>query len=259
MAMHGTPPPFGGSPFQHEMVAYGANGFYNYPRDPREQYAMMAALQQQSFFPHYPQPTPAPPEPTPTPAPAAPTPAPAPAPAPAPEPAPAPPADTAKDEAIARLEKLILDDRLAREAKEAEAIAKIEQEAKDAAAAAAQLAHDRKIAGEAAALARADAEQRAAEDAAKAKEEAEKAAAAAAADAATAATAAAAAAAADAAAAKEAEAAKAAAPPPPAEKKKPIKFKDAVGRKFSFPFELCATWQVIILPQTNHFQEKEIS
>ncbi|CAI7647661.1 unnamed protein product [Penicillium manginii] len=243
MAMHGTPPPFGGSPFQHEMVAYGANGFYNYPRDPREQYAMMAALQQQSFFPHYPQPTPAPPEPTPTPAPAAPTPAPAPAPAPAPEPAPAPPADTAKDEAIARLEKLILDDRLAREAKEAEAIAKIEQEAKDAAAAAAQLAHDRKIAGEAAALARADAEQRAAEDAAKAKEEAEKAAAAAAADAATAATAAAAAAAADAAAAKEAEAAKAAAPPPPAEKKKPIKFKDAVGRKFSFPFELCATWQ----------------
>ncbi|RAL60978.1 hypothetical protein DID88_010074 [Monilinia fructigena] len=31
-------------------------------------------------------------------------------------------------------------------------------------------------------------------------------------------------------------------PPPPEEKKKPIKFKDAVGRKFSFPFELCATW-----------------
>lgn len=28
------------------------------------------------------------------------------------------------------------------------------------------------------------------------------------------------------------------------ERKKPIKFKDAVGRKFSFPFELCCTWQV---------------
>lgn len=33
-------------------------------------------------------------------------------------------------------------------------------------------------------------------------------------------------------------------PPPPAEKQKPIKFKDAVGRKFSFPFHLCATWAV---------------
>lgn len=31
-------------------------------------------------------------------------------------------------------------------------------------------------------------------------------------------------------------------PPPPEEKKKPIKFKDAVGRKFSFPFHLCNTW-----------------
>lgn len=30
--------------------------------------------------------------------------------------------------------------------------------------------------------------------------------------------------------------------PPPAEKQKPIRFKDAVGRKFSFPFHLCATW-----------------
>ena len=31
---------------------------------------------------------------------------------------------------------------------------------------------------------------------------------------------------------------------PKDDKKKPIKFKDAVGRKFSFPFELCATWGV---------------
>ena len=30
------------------------------------------------------------------------------------------------------------------------------------------------------------------------------------------------------------------------EKKKPIKFKDAVGRKFSFPFHLCNTWHVRI-------------
>ena len=32
--------------------------------------------------------------------------------------------------------------------------------------------------------------------------------------------------------------------PPNGDKRKPIKFKDAVGRKFSFPFELCATWEV---------------
>ena len=30
----------------------------------------------------------------------------------------------------------------------------------------------------------------------------------------------------------------------PNDKKKPIKFKDAVGRKFSFPFRLCTTWAV---------------
>lgn len=32
-------------------------------------------------------------------------------------------------------------------------------------------------------------------------------------------------------------------------KKKPIRFKDAVGRKFSFPFHLCATWAV----SYNHY------
>lgn len=37
--------------------------------------------------------------------------------------------------------------------------------------------------------------------------------------------------------------------PVPNEKKKPIKFKDAVGRKFSFPFELCRTWQVCCNPK----------
>lgn len=35
--------------------------------------------------------------------------------------------------------------------------------------------------------------------------------------------------------------------PPPPEKKAPIKFKDAVGRKFSFPFHLCQTWAVSAL------------
>ncbi|KAJ5085616.1 hypothetical protein N7532_010387 [Penicillium argentinense] len=226
------PSPFAGSPFHHEMVAYAPNAYYNY-RDP---YAMMPGMHPQSYFPQYPHvPTPtqqpeAPPAPTPAPAPQSPASAPAPTPAP-------PPADAAKDEAIARLEKLILDERTEREAKEAARVAAIEREAAEKAAREQQLAHDRKIAQEAAALARADAEKRAAEEAAKAKEEAEKAAAAAASEAAAAATAAAAAAA--------AEAASAAAPaePAPPEKKKPIKFKDAVGRKFSFPFELCATWQ----------------
>lgn len=164
---------------------------------------------------------------------------------------------------------MILDDRLDREAKELAKKQAIERAAAEKAAQDAQTAHDRKITQEAAALARADAEKKAAEDAAKAKEEAEKAAAKAkeeadkaaakakeeadkatamaAAEAAAAATAAANEAAAKAAAAAAEAAAKAAEPPPPPpppEKKQPIKFKDAVGRKFSFPFELCATWQV---------------
>lgn len=141
---------------------------------------------------------------------------------------------------------MILDDRLDREAKELAKKQAIERAAAEKAAQDAQTAHDRKITLEAAALARADAEKKAAEDAAKAKEEAEKAAAAAASEAAAAATAAANEAAAKAAAAAAEAAAKAAEPPPPPpppEKKQPIKFKDAVGRKFSFPFELCATWQ----------------
>ncbi|KAL1624967.1 hypothetical protein SLS54_003692 [Diplodia seriata] len=35
----------------------------------------------------------------------------------------------------------------------------------------------------------------------------------------------------------------AAAAPPPVEKQAPIKFKDAVGRKFSFPWHICCTWK----------------
>lgn len=160
-----------------------------------------------------------------------------------------------KDEAIARLEKLILDDRTERENKEAARLAAIEKDKAEKAALAAQLAHDKKITEEAAMLARKDAEARAAEQAEAAKAEAaaaaEKAAEAAAAAATKVANEAAEKAAAEAAekaaadAAAAAAAAKAeAAPAPPAEKKKPIKFKDAVGRKFSFPFELCETWTV---------------
>lgn len=170
-----------------------------------------------------------------------------------PSPAP-PPADTAKDEAIARLEKLILEERTEREAREAREAAReaaIEKEASEQAAREERVAHEKKIAEDAAATARAEAEKEAAEEAAKAKKEAEEAAAAAAAEAATAATEAANEAA-NAATAEAVAAATAAAsnqPPPPPEKKKPIKFKDAVGRKFSFPFELCCTWQV--RPHTN--------
>ncbi|CEJ57536.1 hypothetical protein PMG11_06226 [Penicillium brasilianum] len=231
-------PPYPGSPFHQELMHY-APQFYNY-RDP---YSMVPGMVPPYF--QYPQVPPQshPPEAAASPAPApAPTPAPAPAPAPEPAPAPAPAVDAAKDEAIARLEKLIMDERTEREAKEAARLAAIEREAAEKAAREQQLAHDRKIAEEAAFLARADAEKRAAEAAAAAKDEAEKVAAAAASEAAAAATAAANAAA-TAAAAEAANAVAEAAKKPPPEKKKPIKFKDAVGRKFSFPFELCATWQ----------------
>ncbi|CAI7601106.1 unnamed protein product [Penicillium viridicatum] len=255
MGPHGAHSPYPGYP--HELMAYGQTGFY---RDQPSYFGgPIPGMMPPHYWPPYPpvpsppvQPEPkSPPPPTPAPEPA-PAPAPAPAPPPAPEPAPPPPppppppVDTAKDEQIARLEKLILDDRLDREAKELAKKQAIERAAAEKAAQDAQTAHDRKITLEAAALARADAEKKAAEDAAKAKEEAEKATAAAAAEAAAAATAAANEAAAKAAAEAAEAAAKAAEPPPPPpppEKKQPIKFKDAVGRKFSFPFELCATWQ----------------
>lgn len=163
-------------------------------------------------------------------------------------------ADTAKDEAIARLEKLIIDERADREAKEADREAKeaareaaIAKEAADKIAREERAAADLKIAEEAAArataIAKAEAEEQAAEAAAKAKKEAEEAAAAAAAEAAAAAAEAANAATAEAVANAKAEAT-AAATKPSTEKKKPIKFKDAVGRKFSFPFHLCSTWVV---------------
>ena len=234
---HGSPQPFpphgalpyGGLPMNpHELVPYGSNGYYPF-RDP---YAMVPEITHPSYMGAYPPrgATPNQEESRKSPDP--------------------PPADAAKDEAIARLEKLILEERTEREAREAREAAKqaeIEKEAAEQAAKEERAAHEKQIAEGAAAAAKAEAEQKASEEAAKAKQEADEAAAAAAEAAAEAATAAATEAAnaakaeAVAAAAAEATAAAEAATP---EKKKPIKFKDAIGRKFSFPFELCATWQV---------------
>ncbi|ODM17129.1 hypothetical protein SI65_07528 [Aspergillus cristatus] len=213
---------YGGAPLNsHDLVPYGQNGYYPF----REPYPMAPGMIQ-PYYGNYPRaPSPSREESSPS-------------------PPPAPPADAAKDEAIARLEKLILEERSereAREAREAARQAEIEKEAAEQAAREERAAHEKQIAEEAAAAARAEAEQKAAEEAAKAKQEAEEAAAAAAAEAALAATEAANAAAAEAIAAAQAEAANQ--QPPPEDKKKPIKFKDAIGRKFSFPFELCCTWQ----------------
>lgn len=111
-----------------------------------------------------------------------------------------------------------------------------------------QKAEIEKAAAEKAAIEKAIADKAAAEKAAAQKAAAEKAAvekaAAEVADQVTAAASAAATAASAAATAAAAAATPPPPPPPPAEKKKPIKFKDAVGRKFSFPFHLCNTWMV---------------
>ncbi|KAK2768792.1 hypothetical protein FQN54_000648 [Arachnomyces sp. PD_36] len=236
---HATPP-FGGAPFSpQDMVPYAPHSGY-FPYNPAYpgHHGMVP--------PHYFNPYQRPPSPDQTPS----TP-------PPPEPPAPSAADIAKDEAIARLEKLIIDERADREAKEAAREAAIAKEAADKIAREERAAADKKIAEEAAAqataIAKAEAEERAAEAAAKAKQEAEEAAAAArkeaeeaaaaaAAEAAAAAAEAANAATAEAVAAAAAEATAAATKPPPPEKKKPIKFKDAVGRKFSFPFHLCNTW-----------------
>ncbi|EAW11781.1 uncharacterized protein ACLA_005340 [Aspergillus clavatus NRRL 1] len=245
---HG-PSQYGGHPLSpHELMPYGTGGYYPF----REPYTMVPGMVHPSYLNAYPRaPSPSQEESSPPSAPA--------------------PSDVAKDEAIARLEKLILEERTERESKEArEAAIKaaIEKEAAETSARLERAAHEKKITEEAAAAARAEAEQKAAEEAAKAKKEAEEAAAAAAAEAAAKATEAANAAAAEAAAkateaanaaaaeaaAKATEAANAAAAEAVAaataaasnkapEKKKPIKFKDSIGRKFSFPFDLCCTWQ----------------
>ncbi|KAB8070311.1 hypothetical protein BDV29DRAFT_35518 [Aspergillus leporis] len=218
LSSHG-PSPYGGSPLgPHDLIPYGPGGYYPF----REPYGMVPGMIHPSYFNPYPRvPSPSQVESSGS---------------------PPPPMDTSKDEAIARLEKLILEERLEREAKEQREAARqavLEQEAAEQAAREERAAHEKRIAEEAAARAKAEAEQKAAEEAAKAKKEAEEAATAAAAEAAAAATEAANAAAAEAIAAARA----AASDKPLPEKKKPIKFKDAVGRKFSFPFDLCCTWQ----------------
>ncbi|KMK55968.1 hypothetical protein Y699_08389 [Aspergillus fumigatus Z5] len=226
---HAVPPHgpshYGGNPLgPHELIPYGPGGYFPF----REPYPMVPGMVPPPYLNTYPRvPSPSQGESSPSPVPAA--------------------AEVAKDEAIARLEKLILEERTEREAKEAREAAlraAIEKEAAEQAAREERAAHEKKLVEEAAAAARAEAEQKAAEEAAKAKKEAEEAAAAARAEAEQKA--------AEEAAKlkKEAEeavaaataAATAAANKVP-EKKKPIKFKDAVGRKFSFPFDLCCTWQ----------------
>ena len=154
---------------------------------------------------------------------------------------PPPSSDTSKDdEKFARLEKLLLDQKEEQAAKEA-AMEKATKEAAEKAAAEAEKAKEIKAASDSAAKkAKEQVEQEhkeAAEKAEKAaKEAAEKA-------------------------AKEADAAKP--PPAPKEKLKPIKFKDAVGRKFSFPFHLCSTWSVghaklnIEIPQAKADNESQ--
>ncbi|KAL9085504.1 MAG: hypothetical protein Q9165_007549 [Trypethelium subeluteriae] len=175
-------------------------------------------------WPPYPPPrhTPSPPKAVPVPAP---TPAP---PAPAPPPPPPPPPPEKKDDSDYKELKELLqkmeEDRIKREEEvRARELAQAEAKKKAEEAAAALEA--------AASNARKEAETKAEEEAKKAKEEADKALEEAkkATEDAT----------------KDAEQAKkdleAATAP---KEEKPIKFKDAVGRKFSFPFHLCKTWKV---------------
>ena len=238
--------PYGFSPYQAPTAA-PATSYFAHGHHGVQSHEMIPHAQSAGYFPYapqgyqmsipipmsppvvypayggmYPHPTapPAPPAPPATPAP----PAPAAQPAPPVTTSPPPPStsDTSKDdEKFARLEKLFLDQKAEQQAREAA----IEQAAKDKAAKAEadkQRAEEIAVASAAAAAA--------------AKEEVEKE------------HQAAAEAAAEAAKAKEAAAAAAAAaakpPPPPKEKDKPIKFKDAIGRRFNFPFDVCNTWSV---------------
>ncbi|KAL8829893.1 MAG: hypothetical protein Q9170_005978 [Blastenia crenularia] len=220
-AMGHPPGPHHGAPYTGQEVIHHtpAPAFYPYPP---QGYPVAQAIVPPAIYPPYPAVYSPPPTNTPPP--------------PAPPPAP-PPVDSSKDdEKFARIEKLFLDQKAEQEAKEA-AAKKAAEDAAVKAAADKKIADDLAAATKAAAAAATEeaekkaadkAAEKAAEDAAKAKaaaEDAEK---------------------------KAAEAAAAAAavpppppppPPPPEERKKPIRFKDAVGRKFSFPFHLCNTWE----------------
>ena len=135
-----------------------------------------------------------------------------------------------------------------REEAAAEALKKA---AKEAEAQAAKAAADKKIAEEAATAAKTEAEKKAAEEADKPKEESDKKQKEAeekqkeAEDVATKAK-------------KEAEEAKKAAEAAaPTEKKAPIRFHDAVGRKFNFPFEICSRWRGMEVLINQAFQHVE--
>ncbi|KAL5333578.1 hypothetical protein BJX70DRAFT_56833 [Aspergillus crustosus] len=226
---HGDPRYGGPQTNHHELVHYGTGNYYPF----REPYAMVPGMMSPYFNPYAPAQSP-PSQTESAGAPVSSDPAPALALAPAPA-----PVDAAKDEAIARLEKLILDERTEREARDVrEAASRAAAEAEAAAAVAEEqrAAHEKKLIEDAASRAKAEAEQKAADEAAKAKKEAEEAAAKAAETAAAEATEKATAE------VQEKIAAAVAANKPP-DKKKPIKFKDALGRKFSFPFDLCCTWK----------------
>lgn len=225
---HGHP---GGHPYAPGAAPYGspdlmhpANipGYFQYPQPP---YSMPHSIAPSPVYSYPPVYTP----------PVIQTPPPQPAPAQPAAAAPPPTPEAPKEDGYAKLEKLIMDEKADREARE---VAAKQAEADRVAQAAVDKKHADEIAAAAsaaAATATTEAEKKAAdkaaEDAAKAAEEAAKAKAEA-----------------EAAAAKakaDADAALAAAAAgPPEEKKKPIKFKDAVGRKFSFPFHLCNTWEV---------------
>ena len=150
---------------------------------------------------------------------------------------PAPPSEKSekKDDGLARLEALMVKQEEARVAREKEIFAKAEAEA--AAAAAKKLKEEedkqkKEEIAEASKKAKEEAEKKAAEAAKKAKEEHEKK-------------------------LKDAQTAKEEAEkkqkeleeekkkltPAPDTTRAPIKFKDAVGRKFSFPYHLCKTWK----------------
>ena len=210
--------PAGINPYPPDMIQPGA--YYPYSTQP---YQISHAIAAPSpIYQHY-QPVYTPPPPQP---PANPTP-------------PAAPADGSKDDSYAELKQMLLNDKADREAREAAAKKAEEEKLAALEAAKAKAEEIAKAAEKAAAAATTEAEKKAADEQAKLKAEAEEAANKAKAEA-------------DEAAAKFKEekeaavaaAAAAAAPAAPEEKKKPIKFKDAVGRKFSFPFHLCRTWEV---------------
>lgn len=213
----------------HEMIPHAPSPGY-FPYAPQGyQMPMPITMSPPIIYPAYSSMYAAPPAPSVPPAPSAPPAPPAPPVTTPPPPPPPSTSDTSKDdEKFARLEKLFLDQKAEQQAKEAA----VEKAAKDKAA---QAEADAKKAEEIATASAAAA--------AAAKEEVEKEHKAAAESAAEAAKAAAEAAKAKADAAATAAAA-AKPPPPPKEKDKPLKFKDAIGRRFNFPFDVCNTWSV---------------